>query len=169
MNSPLGPKALASLIVVSVLGAGGLYYTATELAPSSPGCPEYVPGVLLMSFNNRTYCGEAISVDVETWTSVGTSGLEHRGNTTNVSFLGFEFSITPWNYGIAESILNTTVVEPNGTTYHGGPFWTGVASWYSNSWFTPDNRSGVYAVPSDGIHAPAYPTATVDLLVEAGV
>ncbi|HYA57253.1 MAG TPA: hypothetical protein VEH57_02145 [Thermoplasmata archaeon] len=119
-----------------------------------------------MTFDNRTYCSDPIGVPEVPWVHVGISPINF-GPTTNAIFLGYVFSITPWSYGFS-LVLNTTIVEPNGTIFHGGPYWTGEARYYSNSWFAPGNASGVYAVPYDGGRGPAFPVATVVLLAEVG-
>ena len=161
---------VAAVVLASV---GSCYVTATFPAGSKtyPDAPDRCAGNRtygidgMVTFDNRSYCDRAISVDETTSIS---SGMDRYGNTTSESFLGFSFSITPWLYDMAGFGLNTTVAEPTGGVFQGGPYWTEVRGGYSDSWFTPDNESGVYAVAGPGQVPPPYPLATVLLLVEAG-
>lgn len=166
MPGQLSPRAWAEWVVVLVVAAGAVLALEVTQPQCVHICSTPTLGGETMTINNRTYWAESISVDDYTWIPVNGTLYTTRGNTTNATFFGFDFSLSYWQVGFGASFLNTTIVEPFGTAYHGGPFWTGESGVYSNTWFTPDNQSGVYAVPYDGPGTPpAWPIATVVLLV----
>ena len=169
MPGQLSPRAWAVVVALLVVTAGAVLTFEVVQPQCANNCYVSPLGCETMNFNNRTYCAESISVDDYTWIPVNGTLYTYRGNTTNATLLGFDFSLSYWQVGFGASFFNTTIVEPFGSTFHGGPYWTGESGRYSNPWFTPDNQSGVYAVPYDGPGTPpAWPIATVVLLVRAG-
>lgn len=156
----------AVLACAAVILVAGISYYMISQFPATPGrcSARDTFGVnVTMTFYNRTYCGEKVGVENQPLVAVGNSGIVYHGPTTYSTFLGFGFLVTPW-YDVGVTWLNTTITEPNGAIHHGGPYWTGVVGDYSNTWFTPDNESGVYAtMPSENA-----PVAAVVVLVEVG-
>jgi len=175
VRNSTAPRALAITFAVLIAVTGSCIFVYNQYSQARALCAGENPWTGTLNFNDRTYCADPIAVNDTASIPVNNTGGAIRANTTNATFLGFDFSITFWTYGFAGFALNTTVVEPNGTAYHGGPFWMGGPRvpgrvMHSNTWFTPDNQSGVYAVPNAVVGpTPAYPIATVMLLVQAGV
>jgi hypothetical protein len=157
MPGQLSPRALAVVVVVLVVLASLALGFEMAFPQSAQRCYAQTLGVEMMTFGNRTYCGESVDLG-GSWTSVNnTTGLG-RGTVANASFLGFAFSLVPWKAGIS-GWLNVTIVEPNGTAFHGRLIFGSCNGCVWNTWFTPDNESGVYG-----------PRGLIDdmLLVEVG-
>jgi hypothetical protein len=111
----------------------------------------------MMTFGNRTYCGQTVSVEGPE-VLVNSTTWTYQGPTMNTAFLGFAFTLTSVSAGL-NGWLNVTIIEPNGTSYHGGPFFGGPYPAAPDRWFTPDEEAGVYE--------PGF-MANVTLLVEVG-
>jgi hypothetical protein len=141
------------VIVVLVALAGAMLGFEMTHPTSLHGCYAQTFGVEMMTFNNRTYCGETIDVQPPP-----TQCPPSTGPTTTVGFWNFTFGLE--TKGECESgALAVTVTEPNGTTFQGGPYFGTVVGFFWTTWFTPDQEAGVYE--------PSY-LANVTLLVEVG-
>lgn len=156
-----------ALVIVIAVGS----YCALEIVPATldrcTGRPMPGANQTIVSFNNRTYCGQPMNVEL-VWTFVINATFPIlRGPAQFGAFLDYYFLIVPW-YTPGESWLNTTIVEPSASVHYGGPYWTGVYGGFSNTWFTPDNQSGVDVVSRTGETPQSPPTLTVLLLVEVG-
>jgi hypothetical protein len=150
---------LVVVIVVLVALAGAMLGFEMTHPTSLHGCYAQAFGVEMMTFNNRTYCGETVSV-AGPWSLVNNTTWTYRGTTTNATFLGFAFSLIPWSRGEV-GLLNVTVTEPSGTTYHAVKAFGGVyiPNYNLTTWFAPDHESGIYE--------PSF-LENVTLLVEVG-
>jgi hypothetical protein len=151
------PRAEVSLTSVlacaSILlaGAASCYLVAAEARTAAPWCSDpYGSGAYATTATgNRTYCEEEVLVAGLPLVEAGNDSPCDHGPTANSMFLGYGFSITGWSCGMGDWFQwNTTIVEPNGTVTQGGPHWAwlGPHLYYSGTWFTTDNESGVVAV-----------------------
>lgn len=153
MPRQIGPRAVALFSVAVILAAGASFYVNTEFPTNTDHCvtPHTFGADVMMTFQNRTYCGETLSVGSPVYPGDIVNGSTYLlyGPTTSVQFLGYGFAFHT-EYTWVSSWLNVTISEPNGTVLHGGPGWENNGPlprggpWARPTWFAPDNESGVY-------------------------
>lgn len=157
MPFSVSSRALALFAAALLLASAASYYVSTEFSPTASGCSGYDPEVRIMSFNNRTYCGDMVSV-TGPWMLVNNTTDAWAEPTANVTLFGYAFELAPLQEGEVGGIL-VSITEPGGAQYHGWLRFGGPVGATISSWFTTDNESGVWE--------PGF-NADVTLLVEAG-
>jgi hypothetical protein len=111
-------------------------------------------GVRTELINGHDYCTETVQLNYPN-PQCPTPG---NGTTTPVGLYRFTFELSPWVCSHDAGTV-VTVIEPNGTTFHGGTT-SGGPFGPTTTWFAHDNESGIYQ--------PSFTRFDITLYVETG-
>lgn len=153
MPFPVAPRVLVVVVAATLLSIGASLYIQTEFPGGTHRCYAQTFGVVIMTFDNRTYCGETVSVQPPP-----TQCPPSTGPTITVGFWGYTFALEVKGECLVGAV-SVNVTEPNGSVFQGGPYFGDLSGQLRTTWFTPDNEAGVYE---------PYYLANVTLLVAVG-